>query len=126
LYLKRLGHYAPPQSTRGFARLLRQTVPASMQLQIREMVGGSVQDWLVDREWRGGKDWRTTPAFPVPGGGDVGFIRLNVQGREREGFLPAEEEASSAYLKFLCKQLKALRIKETDEPLIDEIVFARD
>ena len=89
LYLKKLGHYAPPQSTGGFARRLRQTVPASMQLQIREMVGQNVQDWLVDREWRGGKDWRTTPAFPVPGGGDVGFIRLNVQGRERDGFLAA-------------------------------------
>ena len=106
--------------------MLRQTVPGSVQLHIRELVGQTVQDWLVDREWRGGKDWKTTPAFPVPGGGDVGFIRLNVQGREQQGFLPAEEDASSGYLEFLCRQLKALRVKETNEPLIDEIVLARD
>ena len=125
LYMKRLGHYAPPQSTGGFARRLRQTVPASMQLQIREMVGQNVQDWLVDREWRGGKDWRTTPAFPVPGGGDVGFIRLNVQGRERDGFLTAGDGVEN-YLDFLCTQLKALKVKQTNEPLIDEIVLSRD
>ena len=72
---------------------LRQTVPAPQSsCHIRELVGQTVQDWLIDREWRGGKDWKTTPAFPVPGGGDVGFIRLNIQGRERDGFLPAEED----------------------------------
>ena len=84
---------------------------------IREMVGQNVQDWLVDREWRGGKDWTITPAFPVPGGGDVGFIRLNVQGRERDGFLSAGDGVEN-YLDFLCTQLKALKVKETNEPLI--------
>ena len=125
LYLKKLGHDAPPPSKGGLARMLRQTVPASVQLQIREMVGQTVQDWLVDREWRGGKDWKTTPAFPVPGGGDVGFIRLNVQGRERDGFLPAGDGVEN-YLDFLCTQLKALRVTQTNEPLIDEIVLSRD
>jgi predicted AlkP superfamily phosphohydrolase/phosphomutase len=125
LYLKKLGHYAPPPSKGGLARMLRQTVPASVQLQIREMVGQSVQDWLVDREWRDGKDWKITPAFPVPGGGDVGFIRLNVQGREQDGFLPAGDGVEN-YVDFLCTQLKALRVTQTNEPLIDEIVLSRD
>ena len=110
LYLGKLGHHVEPRRP-GLARVLRQTVPGSIQLHIRELVGQTVQDWLVDREWRGGKDWKMTPAFPVPTGGDVGFIRLNVQGRERQGFLPAEEDASSGYLEFLCRQLKALRVK---------------
>ena len=125
LYLGKLGHHVEPRRP-GLARVLRQTVPGSVQLQIRELVGQTVQDWLIDREWRGGKDWKTTPAFPVPGGGDVGFIRLNVQGREQQGILPAEEDASSGYLEFLCRQLKALRVKETNEPVIDEIALARD
>ena len=105
--------------------MLRQTVPASVQLQIREMVGQSVQDWLVDREWRGGRDWKITPAFQVPGGGDVGFIRLNVQDRERDGILPAGEGVEN-YLDFLCSQLKSLMVNQTNEPLIDEIVLSRD
>ena len=124
LYLKKLGHNARRPSKGGVARLLRQTVPASVQLHIREMVGQTVQDWLIDREWRGGIDWKTTPAFPVPGGGDVGFVRLNVQGRERDGFLPTD--GVEDYVDFLCKQLKALAVKQTNEPLIDEIVRSRD
>ena len=126
LYLSKLGHQVAPRRP-GLARVLRQTVPGSVQLQ------HSAARWpdgsgLAGRSRMDGaaKTGRSTPAFPVPTGGDVGFIRLNVQGREREGFLPAEEEASSGYLEFLCRQLQALRIKETNEPLIDEIVLARD
>ena len=110
----------------GLARALRQTVPASIQRHVRELVGQTVQDWLVDREWRGGKDWKTTPAFPVPAGGDVGFIRLNIQGRERDGFLPADEDARTDYLEFLCRSLRNLRVRGTNEPLIDEIVMSRE
>ena len=125
LYLTKIGRDVPPPKTGGLARLLRQTVPPSVQLQMRELVGQTVQDWLVDREWRGGKDWKTTPAFPVPSGGDVGFVRLNVQGRERDGFL-AESDGVSDYVDFLCKQLKALRVSQTNEPLIDEIYLSKD
>ena len=67
LYLSKLRTSVAPRSAGGLARVLRQTVPALVQLHIRELVGQTVQDWLVDREWRGGKDWKTTPAFPVPG-----------------------------------------------------------
>ena len=105
--------------------MLRQTVPPSIQLQIREMVGQTIQDWLVDYEWRGGKNWKITPAFPVPGGGDVGFIRLSIQGRERDGFLPAGAGQEN-YIDFLRAQLEALRVTQTNEPLIDEIVLSRD
>jgi predicted AlkP superfamily phosphohydrolase/phosphomutase len=61
----------------------------------------------------------------VPGGGDVGFIRLNLQGRERDGFLSGED-AKAEYLDFLCKQLKDLRVKQTNEPLVDKIALSRD
>ena len=43
LYLKRLVRTRPPPSNGGLARLLRQTVPASVQLKIRQMVGPTVQ-----------------------------------------------------------------------------------
>jgi hypothetical protein len=105
--------------------LLRQTVPPTIQLGIRKLVGRKVQDWLIDREWRGENDWASTPAFPVPGGGDTGFIRLNIKGRERDGFSPSEEERSG-YVDFLCDNLRALRVKDTGEPLVSEIFFAKD
>ena len=113
----------PQSQRRGIARILRQTIPASVQLRIRELVGQDIQDWLVDREWRGGKDWKRTPAFPVPCGGDVGFIRLNISGREKYGCLPASEEGRAPYVDFLCKSIRALRVKATNEPLVRDIVI---
>ena len=124
LYLSGHGHHVP-RAGDGLARLLRQTVPASVQLHVRKLVGQNIQDLLVDREWRGGKNWATTPAFPVPGGGDVGFIRLNLQGRERDGFLSGEG-AHAEYLDFLCKQLKDLRVTRTNQTLVEKIALSRD
>ena len=109
----------------GVARLLRQSVPASIQLKVRELVTQEVQDWLIDREWRGGKIWKQTPAFAVPGGGDVGFIRLNIVDRERDGCLPASESGRKPYIKFLCESLADLRIQPTNELLIREIIDLR-
>jgi predicted AlkP superfamily phosphohydrolase/phosphomutase len=125
LYLKERG-FEVPRRRRSLAYILRQTVPATVQLRIRELVGQTVQDWLIDREWRGGKDWKATPAFPMPGGGDVGFVRLSIEGREREGFLPAAKEDREDYVGFLCEALRRLRVKQTGEALIKEIVFAED
>jgi predicted AlkP superfamily phosphohydrolase/phosphomutase len=124
LYLSRHGQEVAPRSPGGLARALRQIVPPSIQLHIRELVGQTIQDWLVDREWRGGKDWKTTLAFPVPSGGDVGFIRLNIRGRERDGCLSADEERE--FVEFLRRQLKRLRVTQTNEPLVDEVVVSRD
>jgi predicted AlkP superfamily phosphohydrolase/phosphomutase len=123
LYAEANGDSVKP-GRRSIARILRQTVPASLQLHIREWVGQRIQDWLVDREFRGGKDWKHTPAFPVPGGGDIGFIRFNIVGRERDGCLPPSEEGRGCYVDFLCRHLLGLRVKETNEPLIRKIVMA--
>jgi predicted AlkP superfamily phosphohydrolase/phosphomutase len=125
-YLQKTGQTRTRYEKPRIARLLRQTVPPSIQLGIRRLVGQKVQDWLIDREWRGGKDWASTPAFPVPSGGDTGFIRLNIKGRERDGFLSPSEEQRSGYVDFLCDNLRALRVKDTGEPLVSEIVFAKD
>lgn len=122
-YLHRIGQARISLAKPRIARMLRQTVPPSLQLAIRKLVGQTVQDWLIDREWRGGRDWKATPGFPVPGGGDTGYIRLNIKGRERDGFLPSSEEERADYVDFLCDRLRELRVKETDEPLVREIVF---
>ena len=121
-YLQKTGQATKRHKKPHIARILRQTVPPSLQFGIRKLVGQKVQDWLIDREWRGGKDWKSTPAFPVPGGGDTGFIRLNIKGRERDGFLSPDERAR--YVEFLGLNLRALRVKETDEPLVGDIAFS--
>ena len=123
VYLEKTGRVRPQYKRPRIARMLRQTVPPSVQLAVRKVVGQKVQDWLIDREWRGGKDWSWTPGFAVPGGGDTGFIRLNIKGRERDGFLSADE--TDVYTEFLCERLRELRVKETDEPLVREIAFAK-
>lgn len=125
-YLQKTGQAAKRHKKPHIARILRQTVPPKLQFGIRKLVGQKVQDWLIDREWRGGKDWKSTPAFPVPGGGDNGFIRLNIKGRERDGFLSPSEEERAGYVAFLCESLRALRVKDTGEPLIKDIFFAKD
>ena len=125
-YLKKSGHPLPRYEKPRIVRMLRQIVPPSLQLGMRKLVGQTVQDWLIDREWRGGKDWKSTPAFPVPGGGDTGFIRLNVKGRERDGFLPSSEAERAGFVEFLCDSLRALRVKETNEPLVRDIFFAQE
>jgi predicted AlkP superfamily phosphohydrolase/phosphomutase len=126
IYLRERGHRVPLRRGTGLARILRQTVPPSIQQNVRELVGQTVQDWLVDREWRGGKNWTSTPAFPVPGGGDVGFVRLNIKGRERDGFLPASTEGRNDYVEFLCRALRGLRVKQTGEPLIKDIIMTEE
>jgi predicted AlkP superfamily phosphohydrolase/phosphomutase len=123
-YLRETGQARQGHEKPRIARMLRQTVPPSIQLGIRRVVGQKVQDWLIDREWRGGRDWTSTPAFAVPGGGDVGFIRLNIKGRERDGFLPPAAEERADYVEFLCTCLHELRVKDTNEPLVREITFA--
>lgn len=125
-FLEQRGHKVPQKRGTGLARMLRQTVPPSVQQSVREMVGQTVQDWLIDREWRGGKDWAATPAFPVPSGGDVGFIRLNVKDRERDGFLPESGRGRDDYVDFLCKALRGLRVRPTGEPLVKDIVMSQD
>jgi hypothetical protein len=55
IYLRERGLDLPVRRGSGLARVLRQTVPPSIQLRVREVVGQAVQDWLIDHDWRGGK-----------------------------------------------------------------------
>jgi len=124
LYARRTGKNGAAPAKASIARLMREYVPPSIQRQIRELfVGQAIQDWLIDRQFRGGKNWKLTPGFAMPGGGDVGFIRLNVVGRERTGCLPSSGSERVDYVNFLVQQLKALRVKETNEPLVHDVIM---
>jgi hypothetical protein len=51
---------------------------------------------------------------------------LNIKGRERDGFLSPSLEERAEYGEFLGDNLLALRVKETDEPLVRDILFSHE
>lgn len=104
----------------GILRFLRRAVPAQVQFAIARMVSETVQDFVVNREFNGGRDWRTTPAFSVPSNGE-GTIRLNIKGREAQGCLPADPAGRQPYIDHLTHGIRSFRVVGTDEPLVAEI-----
>ncbi len=107
---------------RGLIANLRDRVPPILQYTAAELLGEDIQDWIVNREFVGGHDWSATPAFPVPTGGE-GMIRLNIKGRERDGYLEDSDEAQRDYVDWLRDRLLAIKVKETNEPLISEFIL---
>jgi predicted AlkP superfamily phosphohydrolase/phosphomutase len=100
-------HSVLPQ--RSLFRVLREKLPAQLQQRIARHVPQLVRDWVVNRAFTGGMDWQHTPVFLVLSGGQ-GYLRFNIQGREKRGWLIAGSEQH--------RQLKTL-VKETFSSLLD-------
>lgn len=98
---------------------LRARIPHRLQFSLAYLLGEHVQDFIVNRSFVGGVDWKTTPSFRLASGGE-GYIRLNMKGRERDGYFGAEE--AERYRRWLSARLAEIRVAATDEPLIGEIV----
>jgi predicted AlkP superfamily phosphohydrolase/phosphomutase len=90
-------------------RSLREKVPAQLQQALAKLVSQPVRDWVVNRAFTSGMDWQHTPVFHVLSGGQ-GYLRFNIQGREKKGWLIAGSEQH--------RQLKTL-VKETFSSLVD-------
>jgi predicted AlkP superfamily phosphohydrolase/phosphomutase len=64
-------------------------------------------------------DWSRTPYFPIPMD-QAGYVRINLQGRERDGIVSAGEEYEA-----LCRRLEAvfmgLQDKATGQPLVKRV-----
>jgi predicted AlkP superfamily phosphohydrolase/phosphomutase len=100
---------------------LRRVVPATLQYHAASFAGGRIQNWVVNRALTGGRDWATTPAFPVLSGGE-GLIRLNVKGRESPGYFEPGSRQLGDYVEWLKERLSQIRVIGTGEHLIAEIV----
>ncbi|MEO7773927.1 MAG: alkaline phosphatase family protein [Steroidobacteraceae bacterium] len=108
---------------RGLAARLRVMVPDEWRARVKKRLPQRLQDWLT-LYWRTSphaQDWSRTQAFVVFCDLD-GYIRINLQGREREGVVsPADYPA-------LCERvaagLRSFRDADTGEPLVREIGFA--
>lgn len=121
LYLGQSG--APsvmPKSPNAMA-YLRKVLPPTLQYRAAALLGERVQDWVVNRALVAGRKWSATPSFPILSGGE-GLIRLNVKGRERQGFFSSGSEELPNYLNWLTERLLRVTVSATGQPLIEQIV----
>jgi predicted AlkP superfamily phosphohydrolase/phosphomutase len=109
----------------GPMRALRESVPARMQHAIARAVPVEVRDWVVSRETTGGLDWSRVPGFALRS--DLySFLRLNLEGREREGLLQRDGEACRRYVEWMTAAFRSLRVAETGAPIIRDVVKAQE
>jgi Uncharacterized conserved protein len=121
IYLgERLNGSERPASLNAMA-FLRKVLPSTLQYRTASLLGETVQDWVVNRALTAGRAWDRTPSFPLIGGGE-GLIRLNVKGRESPGFFAPGSSELAAYVAWLRERLWAIKVCETGEALIEDIV----
>jgi predicted AlkP superfamily phosphohydrolase/phosphomutase len=120
-YLSELGHVDKSAKGPSIISLLRKAVPYKLQIVLAELLGENVQDWVANRAVLGGLDWSRTPAFALSTEG-VGYLRLNIKGREAQGFFEAGSKELDHYLAWLEDALLSIRVDGTDEPLLKSIL----
>ena len=113
-----------PSALNGMA-FLRRALPPTMQYRAASLLGERIQDWVVNRALVAGRDWNATPSFPILSGGE-GLIRLNLKGRETNGFFEAGSPELTDYVGWLRDRLAAVVVAETGEPLIARIFHVDD
>jgi predicted AlkP superfamily phosphohydrolase/phosphomutase len=95
-----LGYTARPRRRPGAFGLLRQAVPERWRVAASRALPRATRERLLADSFRTGYDWERTLAFPVPSL-YVGFLRVNLRGREPRGIVApgAEAEALLARLR---------------------------
>ena len=124
-YLSELGIVDAPAKGQSFISLLRKAVPYKLQSVLAELLGENVQDWVANRSIIGGYDWSRTPAFALSTEG-VGYLRLNIKGREAQGFFEAGSKELDDYVAWLEDALLSIRVVGTGEPLVKSFLHTRD
>lgn len=109
----------------GVMSFLRKTVPPRLQYFAANLLSERVQDWVVSRQYHGALNWEQTAAFALPSG-DEGYIRLNLQGREKLGFLPNSGNRKTHFIEWLRERLMEITVVETGEPLIERFDLIDD
>ena len=105
---------------RNAMRFLRDRLPATVQEKIALAVSERVRDWVIDRAVAGARDWRFTPGLALPTGGE-GYVRFNLEGREKEGCLGRGGERYRRYRDAVREGFLSLRDASTGEPLVERI-----
>lgn len=106
-------------------RTLRESIPAPVQHAVARSVPVQVRDWVVAREVTGGVDWSRTPGIALRS--DLfSFIRFNLRGREREGVLEPGSDEHRRYVDHVTQSFLALRTRDTNAPIVRDVVPAQD
>ena len=117
---------APPVlPQRSLFRLLREKLPAQLQQGIARHVSQSMRDWVVSRAFSNGVDWQHIPAFRVLSGGQ-GYLRFNIQGREKKGWLIAGSEQHRQIKTLLKETFLSLQEAHSGKPLVKQILDIED
>jgi predicted AlkP superfamily phosphohydrolase/phosphomutase len=106
---------------RSLMGVLREHLPAPLQERLAMAVPARVRDWVVGRAYAGALDWKTTPGFALPTGGE-GFIRVNMAGREAKGWVERGSELHRRYLDAVREGFLSLTRVETGEALANEVI----
>ena len=123
LYLGReIARSKTPSALNAMA-FLRRALPPTLQYRAASLLGERIQDWVVNRALVAGRDWSTTPSFAILSGGE-GLIRLNLKGREANGYFEPGSSALADYVGWLRDRLAAVTVAETGEPLVGKVVRA--
>jgi predicted AlkP superfamily phosphohydrolase/phosphomutase len=88
-------------------------------------VSQSMRDWVVNRAFSSGLDWQHIPAFRVLSGGQ-GYIRFNIQGREKMGWLIAGSEQHRQLNTLLKETFSSLQEAHSGKPLVKQILDIED
>jgi len=116
-------HSVAPQ--RSLFRWLREKLPAQLQQSIARHVSQSVRDWVVNQAFSSGLDWQHIPAFHVLSGGQ-GYLRFNIQGREKMGWLVAGSEQHRQVKTLLKETFSSLQDAHSGKPLVKQILDIED
>src|SRR5436190_14579185 len=105
-------------------QLLKMAIPAKTQYAIKNMLPKRVQDELLFRWYRGGKDWKGWRAFAVPNNDSTGAIRISVKGRDYNGIVePAQADQ-------LCGEIRQALLELTDplsrRPVAKRVTILKD
>lgn len=108
---------APVTEGHGLVRMLRRSVPASVQFGIANSVPTSVRDFVLAREIAGGRQWKSTPAISLDG--DLsGYWRVNLRGREAQGIVDDPEPL----LQRIAEEFRRFTTRD-GRPLVDNVHF---
>jgi predicted AlkP superfamily phosphohydrolase/phosphomutase len=124
-YLSARGYQGTRAKRANLVSILRNRIPPSWQFVVASLLGEDVQDWVVNQSLVGGLKWSRTPAFKVSSGGE-GILRLNIKGREAQGFFEPNSNELGDYVAWLKERLLEIRVKDTDEPLIRRILHPHE
>jgi predicted AlkP superfamily phosphohydrolase/phosphomutase len=115
-----------PQKTRaaGMLRRLRDRIPVEWRHALKRRLPVAVQDGL-SAYWRLGRvDWTATRAMSLVAD-NLGYIRINLKGRERLGIVDPNDEYHAIF-ELLSEGLRTFLDADSGRPVVDEIAGPAD